>query len=81
METELAALVKKVKGPVAKSTRIMHKSKSVKSVESSVFNKLKDKIIKPEHCHECEIFDELSYKKQMTLVRRLIQEEDDRMGN
>lgn len=80
MESELSALVKKVKGPVAKATRILHKRRNVKSIENDIFDRLRDGTLKPEHCEECEKFQELTYKKQMHLVRRLIKEEDERMG-
>lgn len=80
MEVELKDLVRKVKGPVAKATRILHKRRSVKSIENDVFERLRKGELKPEHCDDCADFPKLAYKRQMQIVRNLIQEEDERMG-
>ena len=42
IETELNLLVGKIKGPVAKATRILHKRRSIRSIENDLYQKLKD---------------------------------------
>lgn len=42
IEAELNLLVGKIKGPVAKATRILHKRRSVRSIENDLYQKLKD---------------------------------------
>ncbi|CAG5102343.1 Oidioi.mRNA.OKI2018_I69.chr1.g256.t1.cds [Oikopleura dioica] len=78
MEGEIADMVKKIKGPVAKSSLIMRKAKTIKSLENKMYEDLEAGKA-PEDCEECKGFNDMRYRDQIALVRRLLEEEDNRL--